>query len=202
MEKKGEVVCVTGGSGFISSWLVRLLLDRGYTVHTIVKDLSQFIVPLFDEKETKHLQALDGAELHLHLFQIDLLKIGFRERSSLLKQLLAPAIKGTNNVLTAAKGLGVQRVVVTSSIGAITPSHNWPADVVKNEDCWTDVEDCKQNGTECISTRYKQSQTTSKVEHGPQNSSKRIQDNTIRREKTDRSSPYINRSSPNINRSS
>ncbi|KAM7527634.1 hypothetical protein LguiB_031044 [Lonicera macranthoides] len=151
MEKKGEVVCVTGGSGFIGSWLVRLLLGRGYTVHAIVKDLSQFTVPLFDEKETKHLQALDGAELHLHLFQIDLLHYDsivaavtlttgvFHLASPCIvdqvhdpeKQLLAPAIKGTNNVLTAAKGLGVQRVVVTSSIGAITPSHNWPADVVR-----------------------------------------------------------------------
>lgn len=64
---------------------------------------------------------------------------------------MAPAIKGTNNVLTAAKELGVQRVVVTSSISAITPSRNWPADVIKNEDCWTDVEYCKQNGVSAFS---------------------------------------------------
>ncbi|KAM7527636.1 hypothetical protein LguiB_031046 [Lonicera macranthoides] len=164
MEKKGEVVCVTGGSGFIGSWLVRLLLDRGYTVHATVKDLK-------DEKETKHLQALDGAELHLHLFQIDLLDYDsivaavtgttgvFHLASPCIvdqvhdpeKELLAPAIEGTSNVLTAAKELGVQRVVVTSSISAITPSRNWPADVVKNEDCWTDVEYCKQNGVSAFS---------------------------------------------------
>lgn len=35
-----ETVCVTGGSGFIGSWIVRLLLDRGYTVHATVKDLG------------------------------------------------------------------------------------------------------------------------------------------------------------------
>lgn len=40
MSKEGEVVCVTGGSGFIGSWLVHLLLQRGYTVHATVKDLS------------------------------------------------------------------------------------------------------------------------------------------------------------------
>lgn len=62
------------------------------------------------------------------------------------RELLGPAIKGTNNVLTAAKELGVRRVVVTSSISAITPSRYWPADVVKREDCWTDVDYCKQNG--------------------------------------------------------
>lgn len=38
---EGEVVCVTGGSGFIGSWLVSSLLDRGYTVHATVKDLSE-----------------------------------------------------------------------------------------------------------------------------------------------------------------
>ncbi|CAL5424634.1 unnamed protein product [Camellia sinensis] len=155
----GQVVCVTGGSGFIGSWLVRLLLDRGYTVHATVKDLK-------DEKETKHLEALEGAESRLRLFQIDLLDYDsivaavtgssgvFHLASPCIidqvkdpeRELLEPAIKGTLNVLTAAKELGVRRVVVTSSISAITPSPNWPADKVKNEDCWTDVEYCKQNG--------------------------------------------------------
>jgi nucleoside-diphosphate-sugar epimerase len=41
MSKKGEVICVTGGSGCIGSWLVRLLLDRGYTVHATAKNLSK-----------------------------------------------------------------------------------------------------------------------------------------------------------------
>ncbi|GMH12343.1 hypothetical protein Nepgr_014184 [Nepenthes gracilis] len=153
---KDEVVCVTGGSGYIGSWLVRLLLDRGYTVHATVKDLN-------DEKETKHLLALEGADSCLRLFQIDLLDYGsivaavtgtvgvFHLASPCTvdevndpEELLEPAVRGTQHVLTAAKELGVRRVVVTSSISAITPSPNWPADVVKREDCWTDVEYCKQ----------------------------------------------------------
>ncbi|XP_059660908.1 cinnamoyl-CoA reductase CAD2-like [Cornus florida] len=157
--KEGEVVCVTGGSGYIGSWLVRLLLERGYTVHATVKDLK-------DEKETKHLEALEGAQSRLHLFQIDLLHYDsivaavtgangvFHLASPCIvdqvhepeKELLDPAIKGTNNVLTAAKELGVRRVVVTSSISAITPSWYWPADVVKDENCWTDIDYCKTKG--------------------------------------------------------
>ncbi|XP_027090627.1 cinnamoyl-CoA reductase 2 [Coffea arabica] len=159
MAKKEEVVCVTGGSGYIGSWLVRLLLDRGYTVHATVKDLK-------DEKETKHLEALEGAESRLRLFEIDLLNYDsivsavtgttgvFHLASPCIvekvddpeNELLAPAINGTINVLTAAKELGVRRVVVTSSISAIIPSPNWPADKVKNEECWADEEYCKQKG--------------------------------------------------------
>ncbi|XP_021909984.1 cinnamoyl-CoA reductase 1 [Carica papaya] len=159
MSKEGEVVCVTGGSGCIGSWLVHLLLNRGYSVHATVKDLK-------NEKETKHLQELEGADTRLRLFQIDLLNYDtvfaaidgcagvFHLASPCIvdqvrdpqKELLDPAIKGTINVLTAAKKVGVSRVVVTSSISAITPSPSWPADKVKAEDCWTDVEYCKQNG--------------------------------------------------------
>ena len=35
-------VCVTGGGGFIASWLVKLLLARGYTVHGTVRDLGEW----------------------------------------------------------------------------------------------------------------------------------------------------------------
>ncbi|GJM98407.1 hypothetical protein PR202_ga15418 [Eleusine coracana subsp. coracana] len=31
-------VCVTGGGGFIASWLVKLLLSRGYSVHATLRD--------------------------------------------------------------------------------------------------------------------------------------------------------------------
>ncbi|EEF35783.1 phenylacetaldehyde reductase [Ricinus communis] len=159
MSKEGETVCVTGGSGCIGSWLVHLLLQRGYTVHATVKNLN-------DEKETKHLESLEGAESRLRLYQIDLLHYDsivaavagcagvFHLASPCIVdrvqdpqgQLLDPAIKGTLNVLTAAKEKGVKRVVVTSSISAITPNPNWPADVIKSEDCWTDVDYCNQNG--------------------------------------------------------
>ncbi|GMY24507.1 cinnamoyl-CoA reductase 1 [Fagus crenata] len=66
MAKEGEVVCVTGGSGSIGSWLVRGLLDHGYIVHATVQDLK-------NESEPKHLESLEGAETRLHLFQIELL---------------------------------------------------------------------------------------------------------------------------------
>ena len=37
-----EVVCVTGASGYIASWLVKFLLQRGYTVKASVRDPSPY----------------------------------------------------------------------------------------------------------------------------------------------------------------
>jgi len=147
-----HLVCVTGGSGFIGSWLVRLLLDRGYAVHATVKNLD-------DEGETKHLLALDGADTRLRLFQMDLLDPAsvrpaidgargvFHLASPFILQaqdpeseLLEPAVKGTLNVLRAAKDCGARRVVLMSSQAAMLPNPNWPADMVIDEDCWADVE--------------------------------------------------------------
>ncbi|CAL4960676.1 unnamed protein product [Urochloa decumbens] len=149
----GGLVCVTGGSGLIGSWLVRLLLDRGYTVHATVRNLQ-------NEGETKHLDALDGAGTRLRLFQMDLLDAAsmrpavegahgvFHLASPVTlepaqdpeKELLEPAVKGTLNVLRAAKDSGVGRVVLVSSQAAMVPNPSWPAGKVIDEDCWADVE--------------------------------------------------------------
>jgi nucleoside-diphosphate-sugar epimerase len=55
-------------------------------------------------------------------------------------ELLEPAVQGTLNVLRAAKGCGIGRVVLMSSQAAMVPNPNWPADKVIDEDCWADVE--------------------------------------------------------------
>jgi nucleoside-diphosphate-sugar epimerase len=34
----GARVCITGAAGFIGSWLVRKLLERGYTVHATLRN--------------------------------------------------------------------------------------------------------------------------------------------------------------------
>lgn len=69
MSGEGKVVCVTGASGYIASWLVKLLLQRGYTVKATVRDPD-------DPRKTEHLVALDGAKERLHLFKADLLEEG------------------------------------------------------------------------------------------------------------------------------
>ncbi|KAL6125013.1 hypothetical protein ACLB2K_077521 [Fragaria x ananassa] len=130
---KNSVVCVTGASGYIASWLVKLLLGRGYIVKATVRDPN-------DLKKTEHLLSLDGAKERLHLFKADLLDEGsfdhvvdgcdgvFHTASPVLfssisdpqAELINPAVKGTLNVLKSCKKFPtVKRVVLTSSIASV-----------------------------------------------------------------------------------
>ncbi|XP_057250533.1 phenylacetaldehyde reductase-like isoform X3 [Beta vulgaris subsp. vulgaris] len=69
MSGEGKRVCVTGASGYIASWIVKFLLQRGYVVNATVRSLN-------DPTKTEHLLALDGAEKRLHLFEANLLEEG------------------------------------------------------------------------------------------------------------------------------
>lgn len=44
MSGEGTTVCVTGASGYIASWIVKLLLQRGYTVKATVRDPGYFFL--------------------------------------------------------------------------------------------------------------------------------------------------------------
>ena len=61
----GQIVCVTGAGGFIASWLVKLLLEKGYTVRGTVRNP--------DDQKNAHLKQLDGANERLSLYSADLL---------------------------------------------------------------------------------------------------------------------------------
>ncbi|KMT14525.1 hypothetical protein BVRB_4g072960 [Beta vulgaris subsp. vulgaris] len=69
MSGEGKRVCVTGASGYIASWIVKFLLQRGYVVNATVRSLN-------DPTKIEHLLALDGAEKRLHLFEANLLEEG------------------------------------------------------------------------------------------------------------------------------
>lgn len=46
-EMKGKTYCVTGATGYIGSWLVKSLLERGYRVHATFRSPGKlFIHPL------------------------------------------------------------------------------------------------------------------------------------------------------------
>lgn len=121
-------VLVTGASGFIASWIVEQLLGAGYRVRGTVRNA----------KSGAHLRKLPGAD-RLELVDADLLTpnafdvpvIGCQavlhtaspyvlSPSDPQRDLVDPAVNGTRNVLESAAKAGVKRVVLTSSMAAIT----------------------------------------------------------------------------------
>ena len=57
---KGRV-CVTGGSGFLGSWIVKLLLERGYVVHATTRRMEKAGF-LKDMEGSNHLTLFDGCD--------------------------------------------------------------------------------------------------------------------------------------------
>ncbi|KAF9615130.1 hypothetical protein IFM89_022082 [Coptis chinensis] len=146
----GETVCVTGAGGFIASWMVKLLLEKGYTVKGTVRNP--------DDAKNSHLRELEGAKERLILCKADLLDYEslreaikgcqgvFHTASPVTddpEQMVEPAVNGTKYIIDAAAEAGVRRVVFTSSIGAVTMDPNRGPDVVVDESCWSDLDFCK-----------------------------------------------------------
>ncbi|KAF8776020.1 hypothetical protein HU200_003966 [Digitaria exilis] len=158
MTGSGKTVCVTGASGYIASWIVKLLLDRGYTVRATVRDTA-------DPKKTLHLRALDGAEDRLHFFQASLLEEGsfdaavdgcdtvFHTASPFYHnvkdpkaELLDPAVKGTLNVLGSCKKASIRKVIVTSSNAAVAYNEKPKTpEVIVDETWFSDPQFCEKN---------------------------------------------------------
>ncbi|KAJ4843980.1 NADPH-cytochrome p450 reductase [Turnera subulata] len=146
----GQTVCVTGAAGFIASWLVKLLLERGYTVRGTMRNP--------DDPKNAHLRELEGASERLSLWKVDLEDFQsvreaimgcdgvFHTASPVTddpEQMVDPAVNGAKNVIIAAAEAKVRRVVFTSSIGAVYMDPNRSPDAVVDESCWSDLEFCK-----------------------------------------------------------
>lgn len=147
----GELVLVTGGSGFIGAHCIIQLLQGGHTVRTTVRNLAR-------EEEVREMIRQGGVEPgeRLEFFAADLnsdkgwaeavagctyvLHVASPFPPATPKdenELIIPAREGALRVLRAARDAGVKRVVLTSSYAAIGYGQKAKGRP-HNEEDWTD----------------------------------------------------------------
>jgi len=135
--KTNKPILVTGGAGYIASWVIKYLLEEGHSVRTTVRSLN-------DVNKLKHLYTLsESFPSKLEFYEADLLKEGSFDTSisdkggcevvihmaspffidgikNPEKELVEPALRGTRNVLQSVnKFSSVKRVVLTSSVASV-----------------------------------------------------------------------------------
>ena len=126
-------VLVTGGTGYLGSWVVKYLLERGYDVKLPVRDKSNTVkynylfeiaakskgsLTIFSGnllEEKSYDQAMKNCEYVFHVASPFLIK-----SKDAKKEIIDPAVKGTQNVLDSVnRTSSVKRVILTSSVAAV-----------------------------------------------------------------------------------
>ncbi|OMO87088.1 NAD-dependent epimerase/dehydratase [Corchorus olitorius] len=127
---KGSV-CVTGGTGFIASWMIKLLLEQGYSVHTTIRPDPE------NRRDISFLTTLAGANEKLRIFRADL-----------------------SDPDSFDAGIeGFKKVVYTSSSAAVWYySGRQDVDVMMDESFWTDIDFLRE--TKPYGTSYAISKTS------------------------------------------
>ncbi|PSR99661.1 Dihydroflavonol 4-reductase [Actinidia chinensis var. chinensis] len=154
-EHGGTTVCVTGASGFIGSWLVMRLLERGYYIRATVRDPANM-------SKVKHLLDLPNAGTYLSLWKADLTEEGSfddaihgcagvfhvatpMEFISVMdpeSEVIKPTVNGALNIMrSCSKAKTVKRVIYTSTTGTIVIQQHPQSEY--DESFWTDVDFCK-----------------------------------------------------------
>ncbi|KAH6629688.1 cinnamoyl-CoA reductase [Boeremia exigua] len=126
---------VTGGSGFIGMYVVKMLLEHGHNVHTTVRSLTNpdKCKPLLDlqveypnkltlfeadlMRDGSFFSAMRGCNIVYHVASPFLVPQQIKDG---MKDCVEPALNGTRNVLQSVdKTSSVKRVILTSSIAAV-----------------------------------------------------------------------------------
>ncbi|EES11482.1 hypothetical protein BDA96_06G248700 [Sorghum bicolor] len=154
-KKTMKTACVTGGSGYIGSALIKLLLEKGYAVKTTVRNPD-------DMEKNSHLKDLQKLG-PLTVFRADMDEEGsfddavagcdyvflvaaplHFEAQDPEKEQIEPAIQGTLNTMRSCVKAGtVRRVILTSSVAAVYFRPDLLGDGhghVLDEDSWSDVD--------------------------------------------------------------
>ncbi|KAL0921474.1 hypothetical protein M5K25_008550 [Dendrobium thyrsiflorum] len=150
-ETKGPVV-VTGAGGYVGSWLVMKLLQKGYEVRATVRDPTNLkkVKPLLDLPRSKELLSIWKADLNdvegsldevirgsIGVFHVAT-PMNFQSKDP-ENEVIQPAINGLLGILRSCKNAGsVQRVIFTSSAGTVNIEEHQAASY--DESCWSDLD--------------------------------------------------------------
>ncbi|KAF5349859.1 hypothetical protein D9758_014041 [Tetrapyrgos nigripes] len=138
-EMAPRTVLVTGASGFIGAHVVKTALDQGYNAVALARGANAAYIKRSSEKYGEKLRVVEVDDIFNG--QID--KEIFKSVDGLihvaspmpdkapLQDIIAPAIKGTLNIIEQAADAGVKSVVIT---GALVSLRN-PEDNFRN-DAW------------------------------------------------------------------
>ncbi|KAI3858535.1 hypothetical protein MKX03_005583 [Papaver bracteatum] len=159
-ENKG-IVCVTGGAGYFASWLIKSLLEHGYTVRTTVRSdsgqvshlkslpeasgdkLQVFIADL--ERPESFDDVIDGC---IGVFHVAHPMIDFtRKTEEPQDKMINTSAEGSIGVLKAClKSKTVKKVIYTSSaVAALFISNKKDVEEI-NENMWSEVDTLRENG--------------------------------------------------------
>jgi len=131
MDKNTSLILVTGGTGFLGSYLVRLLVKRGYKVRAIRRassplDLVQEVENQVEwvEADVTDIVALEDAfEGVTHIMHCAAISSFHPKDAQRLKNI---NVDGTTNVVNLALDFGVQKLIHVSSIAAFGRAKNRP----------------------------------------------------------------------------
>ncbi|MCJ1337395.1 hypothetical protein MMC09_002677 [Bachmanniomyces sp. S44760] len=164
------IILVTGGSGFVSLHCIAQCLTAGYKVRTTVRSESkkQSVLkglehsdPVVDASKVEFViadllkdegwaEAVIGVSLVLHLASPF---PGAQPKDE--NEVIRPAVEGTLRVLKASKASGtVKRIVLTSSVAAVTYGVGFENGKIFDESHWSDPE-----GKNGFNTPYTKSKT-------------------------------------------
>ena len=147
-----ETILVTGASGFIGSHTVIELLNHGYEVRGTLRNLdrAESLRAMF-AKHTNNIAALEFVQASLTdadcwLAAIEDCSGVFHiaspvpvEQPDNADEIIVPAREGTLNVLQAAKSAGIKRVVLTSSVAAVSSGQQHAGELL-TANHWTDLQ--------------------------------------------------------------
>lgn len=177
-EGVGRLVCLTGASGFIASFILKHLLKCNYKVRATVRNLK-------DTNIISILRSLDPEGKNLEFVELDLTKpstfqgavegcdyvihtatpinivldgsLTFSSVAEAEEHQIRPAVEGTRGIIRASIAAGVKRVVITSSTAAME-SRSIPAEVL-DESVWSEDSYVQEHMLSHVNGAYRAAKT-------------------------------------------